>query len=235
MIVLWVLFGIIGVIVLVTLLILFAPINYRVQAKIGDETSALIYVSYCFRLVYYAYEYYGSDSKSTLRIFGFKKNIELSGNKTEKIKKAKKANTKKKKKPKQKSKPKTEKDSGGAFDFVRSVLTYPHRKTIMSIIVQALKKFGRAVCPKILDISGKVGLADPANTGFFLVAYEFFANIMRVRQNVRLTGEFNSDELTLEADVFVKGRVSVWRLSRPFLWAVLQKPMRRLIWSALKG
>ena len=234
MIVLWVFLWILGAIILLFAIAVIAPISYNVKANVGGETSVLVRVGYCFRLIYFVYEYRESAGDSTLWIFGFRKNLDIFDSENEASEK-KRRKKKSKAKPKKKSKKKDDKDEGGILDFLRSVLTYPHRKTIMGIIKQALKKLGKVMRPQKLDISGKVGLADPANTGFLLIAYEIFANMLRVRQNIQLTGDFESEEMTLAIDVFIKGHVSVARLTWPFLWLLLQKPVRGLVWKALKG
>jgi len=76
----WILLGILALILFLLLIVLIAsvaPIKYEVQASMDGETAAQVRVSYFFRLVYFAYEYRENVSETTLRILGFRKNLDF--------------------------------------------------------------------------------------------------------------------------------------------------------------
>ena len=222
----WILLGIVALllsIVLIAALLAIIPVRYDAKVAVGDETTAIVRVSYFFRLIYFVYEYRKDVRKTTLRIVGFRKKLAI--DKSE-------PSTKKNKKKVYKQ---DESESDGIIDTIQSVLTYPHRKIIMDLCISALKKMSKHLKPKKIDISGVIGFEDPAHTGWLLGAYEALAGIFKIRQNVRLYGDFNVSSTVVKLDVFVKGSISIASVSWPFVWLAVQKPIRGLIWGLVKG
>ena len=222
----WILLGIVALlllIVLIAVILASLPIRYEVKVVVDDETTAAVHVSYCFRLIYLIYEYRKNAEKMTLRIVGFRKKLAL--NKPESSRK----------KSSKKNDKKDESEFGGILSTIQSVLTYPHRKIIIDLCISALKKMSKHLKPKKIDISGVIGFEDPAHTGWLLGMYEALAGILKIRQNVRLSGDFNVLSTVVKLDVSVKGSVNIARLSWPIVWLAVQKPIRGLIWGLVKG
>jgi len=234
--VLWILGGLLALVLAIMLLMVIlaiAPIRYNVKISTMQPTTALVKVSYFFRLIYFVYEYNENKSNTTLRILGFRKKLDfdnlITEKKTREKKTLEKKNNEKKVKPKEK---KSSKDRG-IIETIQSVLTYPQRKTIMDMCMRTMKKYMRIIKPKKFNISGVIGLADPASTGFFLGMYEAVAGVLGIRRSIRLSGDFESESVTARLNIIIEGRVSFARLSIPFVWLALQKPVRRLIWGAI--
>jgi len=242
----WILLIILGLLLLIivlTFVLLVAPIRYEVKASIGERATAKVKVSYFFRLIYFVYEYNDNMGTPTLRILGFRKKTDFIGSKPlndnaskNKIKQKTKKYPNKKEENETEAHENTEKFGfGQIIDSIRIVLTYPHRKTIMDLSFRALKKTGKVLKPKKLNISGIIGFEDPASTGFFMGAYECLVGMFKVRECIRLSGDFNALSTVVRLEIFVKGSVSGLRLTWPLLWLAWQKPIRGLIWGAIKG
>ena len=240
----WILLGILALfllIILLTFILMAAPIRYEVSANVGEKTTATIKVSYFFRLIYFVYKYDDNIGTSTLRILGFRKKMNFGDFKPKNDDSAKKEILQKLKLNKGKNKEKEANEHeneeklglGKIVGSIRTVLTYPHRKTIINLSLCAIKKTCKVLKPKKINISGIIGFEDPATTGFFLGAYECLAGMLKARQHIRLAGDFNASSTTVQLELFVKGSISGLRLTWPILWLAWQKPIRGLIWGAI--
>jgi len=127
--------------------------------------------------------------------------------------------------------PEEKKDRLKPLKQAKAVLTYPDRKIIIGLCFQCLKKFVKALKPKVLDIKGVIGFDDPCTTGWAMGAYEAAAGVMQLRHKVRLVG--NYCEKALELDIEAKGRTRLWGLLWPFIWLYQHKPIRVVLHKKL--
>jgi len=112
---------------------------------------------------------------------------------------------------------------------IDAVLTYPNRKIIMRLVFGTIKKFFKTLKPKHLDISGRIGFEDPSKTGLFMGLYEALADVLKIRNNVRLVSDFDTPTTVIDLKINAKGSISVARMTRPFIGLLIKKPIRTLI------
>ncbi|MCL2398093.1 MAG: hypothetical protein FWC93_08525 [Defluviitaleaceae bacterium] len=113
------------------------------------------------------------------------------------------------------------------FTKAKAIWNYPARPQIITLTLQALKKFFRALKPKRFQIHGVIGTDDPATTAYVMGAYEAAMGILQLHQHIKLYGNYH--EKALELDIQAKGRARLGRLLWPFLWLYLKKPVRTVI------
>ena len=221
-----ILFIILGLILLVIFLSI-VPIKYEVNAATFNfhDSSTKVRVSYLFRIIIFIYEYDNSKTEMLFKIIGFP--IKIKTPETS-IKEAVEKISEELPKP---DETKKKEDSGldEIINIVNEVLTYPHRKTIMGIVLKWFKKISVILKPKQLSISGTIGFADPALTGMLIGFYEALAGVFKLRRQVRLAGDFSADATEVKLNIFLRGKLCVARLIWPTIWLVLQKPVRGLL------
>jgi len=115
-----------------------------------------------------------------------------------------------------------------------AVLTYPNRKIIMELTWRTVKKIIKTLKPKHFDISGTVGFADPSQTGLFIGMYEALAEPLKIRKNVRLSGNFDTPATVIDLQIYVKGSINIARMTLPIIGLIIKKPIRTLIKDLLK-
>ncbi|MCL2187517.1 MAG: hypothetical protein FWC16_06750 [Defluviitaleaceae bacterium] len=224
--------------ILLFLLVMFAPLRYAVVARVGGETTVRAKARYLF--ISFRYLLQKGESKTQIRIFGFpiktKAPTKEPEKKTtfeeiiqEKADEIIPADEEPKDTPKDVPPPKPEEKKPSKL---RSILTYPQLKTIISLVYQCLKKTLRILLPKKLNISGTVGFDDPAATGMFFGAYAGIASALRLREKVRLTADFAEAGVRLK--ISAGGSISIARLTLPVLWLACKKPFRAFIRFLLK-
>jgi len=249
---LWILLGIIAsplilLVIIIFLILCLGRIKYIVDAKVGDENSAYVNITYFMGLVRYVVTY----AKGKTETKGSIAWVKLGKTPPPKAKSKKAAqslspstpkviSTKPSKPPPEPSEPKKEpkkekkikkekekKDGPGIFGQVKAALTYPNLKTIISLSFQCLHKFVKALKPRHFHVSGVVGLDDPAETAWLMGSYEAAAGVTGLRKHIDLLGSYH--EKALHLNIEAKGRTSLGRLLWPFLWLYLKKPVRELI------
>ena len=109
------------------------------------------------------------------------------------------------------------------------VLNYPNRRAVTALVLGAVKKIFKRLKPKHLDIFGTIGFADPSQTGTFLGVYECAASLLKIRNNVRLGGNFETDTTAMDLQAHVKGSINTMRILLPILGLWLKKPIRILV------
>jgi len=120
---------------------------------------------------------------------------------------------------------------------IKAVLTYPQGKTIIKLVFNALKKTGKILWPKYLDLTSEVGFGDPAATGYFIGGFEAVSGILKLRgkrRKLNIYGNFTTDNFVWSIDAKAKGSISILRLSLPFILLIIKKPIRKLIKDILK-
>jgi hypothetical protein len=111
----------------------------------------------------------------------------------------------------------------------REVLTESQGKIIIKHALTMLKKIFVVLRPKFFEISGVIGFSCPFNTAMFFGAYETLAGMFRFKNNIRLVGDFNSDDTVIRLNADIRGRVSGLRLTLPVIWFITRKPVFSLI------
>jgi len=114
------------------------------------------------------------------------------------------------------------------LNTANTVLTYPHRKTIMELILVCFKKYRRILIPKHLKINGEIGFSDPSRTGIFFGVYGVIVSILEI-QSIRLQAVFDIDETILRLDADIRGSITIAGLTWPLLWLAWKEPVRGLI------
>jgi len=237
----WILFGILALIALpfVLLIAIFMaiPVRYKVDASTGRDGQNIAHIraTYLFGLVRITYEYLNGEGATKIRIFGIpfrkkkQKSVDSKIESTDQRKLAKEV--KKAKKTKKAAKPDKPiiKRLKGIKDNITVILTYPNRKTIISLIKKMLKKQWKVLKPKKLNISGEVGFADPSKTGFLFAAYGVVAEFLNIRKHIQLSGNFDTPNTVVMLDIYVKGSINTLRIALPILNLILKKPIRKLI------
>ncbi|MCL1842822.1 MAG: hypothetical protein FWF79_03335 [Defluviitaleaceae bacterium] len=248
--ILWIIAGLVGLLlffILLAVVLIAIPVKYSVDASTGEKTSVLVRASYLFNFVRFTYENNDGTGKNELRIAGFRikekkekkdsaqgrKDSAQESGRAEKTQKSPKAQkTKAHKKPK--TPPPKKEISFNKLSKSYAVLTDSQGKTMIKLTFIAFKKILRVMLPKHVEIWGVVGFSSPATTGIFMGAYEALAGMSGLRSKIRLAGDFNSDSTTIRLNAKVKGSVSVFRMTLPFIWLATRKPVRKLIRNALK-
>jgi len=240
----WILFGVLALValpfVLLVAIFMAIPVRYKVDASTGRGDKNIVHAraTYLFGLVRITYEYLNGEGTTKIRIFGIpirKKKQQsadskvMTPNKRKLAKELKKA--KKVAKLKEPSKPKRTivERLKGIKDDISRVWTYPNRNTIIDLIKKMLKKLWKILKPKKFNISGEVGFADPSQTGFLFAAYGVVAEFLNIRNNIQLSGNFDTPNTVVILDIYVKGSVSAIRILLPILNLVRKKPIRKLI------
>ena len=115
-----------------------------------------------------------------------------------------------------------------------AVLTYPNRKIIMELTWRMVKKIFKVLKPKHFNIYGTVGFEDPSKTGMFIGLYEVFAELLKIRKNVRIGGNFDTPTTAIALYIDVKGSINIARMTLPIIGLLIKKPIRTLIKDLLK-
>jgi len=253
-IVLWILLGITTFIVFIFLLLtvlLAMPIKYNVTGNTvaGREQTALVKVSYLYRLLRAVYVYENGEGQLKYYLAWYELKKRKKKNRTTpvpepniEVNKQDSVNTKAQLKPDmaESAPPQPSLDSPGKSESIKNkytkikgslnaFLTYPNRKIIMELVWRTTKKIAKILKPKHFDISGTIGFEDPAKTGLFIGMYEAVAELLKIRQNLRLDGNFDVPCTTIDLQVSVKGKIRIIRMTLPIIGLLIKKPIRTLI------
>ncbi|MCL2501473.1 MAG: hypothetical protein FWE90_14215 [Defluviitaleaceae bacterium] len=222
------------------LLLFFTPLRYTVVARrTKSETTVRAKASYLFRLITVQYVYRNGKGTSRVRLAG----ILLGGSKG-KIPSAKPEPYKEEGENTEAGEtkfdktgitvekndpvvPLPQKTAEKPNRNLRNVLTYPELKTIIRLTLHFLKKTMKVLLPKRFDVYGTVGFEDPALTGMVIGFYETVAALLSIREKVRVSADFAESGVTFK--VYAAGSVSVSRLTRPVVWLLIKKPIRKFI------
>lgn len=250
--ILWILFVVICIFTLLVIL-LAIPIRYNVRAGTvsGGEKTALAKVNYFFWLVRAVYVYENSEGKFKAYIGWYQlgsrkkkaKKVEEQAAVTESA--APSAEQVDEKEPEPQAKQTPEPKPKGRFKSIKEkyakikgninmVREYPNRKVITELVLGTTKKLFKILKPKHFDIYGTIGFADPAKTGMLIGLYEALAELLNIRQNVRLYGNFDTPNMALDLQVTAKGSISIARMSLPIIILLIKKPIRTLIKDLLR-
>ncbi|MCL2203667.1 MAG: hypothetical protein FWB88_06985 [Defluviitaleaceae bacterium] len=226
------------------LLVAFAPLRYAVVARVGGETLVRLKASYLFRLITVRFLFQKGVGKTQIRIAGIRLGTAKHTETPEKDlapEKAEPGEAAPQDAPKDEPEPPpdeatdeetTKKKPGKSANKLSGILTYPHRKTIISLVFSCIKKTMRVLLPKRFTVTGTVGFEDPATTGLFFGAYESTAALLNLREKIRLAADFTQPGMRLK--ISAGGSISLARLMRPTLWLLCKKPIRVFIRFLLK-
>ena len=234
-----ILFGLLALValpfVLLVIIFLAIPVRYKVDANtgVGGQSTAYVRITYLFGLVRMTYKYINNDGLVKIRIFGIpvgrkKKQLPEAERKSFFNKIAEENKPDKTKKP-DKSKTPIKKRLTGIKDNISAVLTYPNRKAVIDLFKKMLKRQWKIIKPKKLNISGQVGFADPAQTGFLFAAYGVVAEFLNIRKYIQLSGNFDTPHTVVLLDIYVKGSINAARMMFAVLNFIRKKPIRKLI------
>jgi len=254
----------IALVLLVIMLIMsLGKIRYKIFARVGDNNTAHIQISYFLWLVRIAVDYSDNNLETKGRIAWVKlgkrksnppkpsrathkatasttatsttaKSPHPVGEKKENIEPAPKPVQAKKEEKQAKKKEKSEKKD--TFGFIKQSWAFMSENEIKKIIKLVFICFGKmfkALRPKHVDISGIVGFDDPATTGWVMGAYEAAVGVSGLRPYIQIQGSYHEKALALDVDMH--GRTSLGRLIWVFVWLIFQKPVRRLIRKQISG
>jgi len=226
-IILWVLAAILAVLfglILLVVLLAAIPVRYTIKAKQDKGTDFFVRVTYLFRIFSVKIFYRNGAQKIDFRIFG----IRVGARKRKKppaTREKRNVRSDKKKIPAQKSEEKQ------AFNITNlyAVLTELQVKTIIRPVYSTIRKCLRILRPYYIDVSGVIGFGCPFSTGIFFAAYESVAVVCNFRDKVRITGDFDTDEMVVSLNAEVRGKISALRMAIPVIQLILKKPVRKII------
>jgi hypothetical protein len=242
--ILWILviiFGIILFFLLSIFVVSVIPVKYTGKINTNGKINFYFEAKYFFRFLRFVYVYKEGAGRAAFFVAGIRtgakkqvskqKVAKTIAKKTVQIKKTA-TETKAKSAKKQACRP--EEKPTSYLKNLYAVLTDSQGKTIIKLVLVTIKKILLVLRPKYFDISGVVGFSDPSQTGMFFGAYEAVAGIFRIRDNVRLWGDFNTETTVIKTRGEVRGSVSIFRLMLPVASLVLKKPVRKLIKDVLR-
>jgi len=261
--ILWTLLGIIALPIVLFLFIIFliiclGKIRYRINAKIGNETTAHVEVSFFKWLVKCTFMYANGKMDVNGRIAWIKINSDNKEPKPEasKTKTTDDTSTAKtptpfeakathkeplhqnqnitKHKPEREKKHKKEKkDYLGNIKNIMEFMSENEIKKIIYLTIQCFAKFLRVLRPKYINVSGVIGFDDPATTGWAMGTYEAIVGTTGLKPHIHLLGSYH--EKALHLDIDTNGQIRLGSLIWPFVWLTLRKPVRRLIYKQIFG
>ena len=237
-IVLWI-FAVLVALVFIIVLLTAVPIKYNIVCCTGNKNYLLVKTSYFFKFIRVIYKYCNGKGKTDIYVTFFKvrgrkkrkEKIDCEEKEPiEKIISEKIAAVEKKTENKSQKKSSTKKESFiKRFTNFRAALTEMQVKTIIKHIFTAMKKILRGLRPKYFEISGVVGFSDPFKTGMILGAYEAVAGMFRLREKIRITGNFNAEKIDIRLKAELRGKVNIFRMTIPIIWLITRKPVFALI------
>ena len=225
---------ILGAFVLLICVLLFTPVKYAAEVKLGGQKKIHLRISWLLRLIYINYFSCGDDNETILRVAGIKINKK---SKPEKILPSVPVENEipAAEKPPQikKTKPKRKKTGGrSGLSFLKALLTYNDAKTIIGLTFDLIKRLFRNLKPDIFFTDLLFGFDDPADTGMLLGLYETAAGIYPIKRNFVLRGDFERSALSM--DLKIRGGASAGSFLGPVIWFCTRKPVFKLIKNNLR-
>jgi hypothetical protein len=227
-----VLVTVLAILIGVPLILIFAPVRYRVAATVGDGCSVRLRASYLLRLIRITVNYSDNKFDKTIRVAGIKikprkkKRAGPERTETEKPAKQERAKAKKPKPRAGKTKP-SKKSLRERIGGLRTLLTHKALKTIIDILIRCVIKLIRYLLPKKFTVTGVVSFDDPYHTGLLIGGIYAASGALSGRQCVQIAGDF--DKCALRLKVLAAGHVSVAGVLSPLLWLVTRKPVFNLL------
>jgi len=197
--------GILAFVLIITAVVLFSPVRYKVSAvktpRNSDIDFKLRWLGGIFRI---DYNKRGFNAK-VFWFFSFpKKKTSQSVNKRKEDKKGR---------------------GTVILSSIKWFFSFGYKGLLFDEITKLLRKVCMALMPRVLKVSGKVGLENSSDTGCLLG----FLGILSGMWDVSFDVEGNFDEMCLEYDIFVKDRVLPWMIFLPLVRFCFSKPARKLI------
>jgi hypothetical protein len=110
------------------------------------------------------------------------------------------------------------------YDFYAN---HPHRAVIKDMAVDFIKREFRALKPRYLSVSGRVGLGEPDTTGMAIAAVCALNGMTGLK--LLIDGDFTGQSVSLR--VKAADRVSIFSVLYPALRFALRKPVRPLLFG----
>jgi len=209
---LWVL----AVFFILLLLVAVVPIRYSLNANESDFCLRITWLFSFFRLVSTGVE----KSKFYVLFFPFSVDLSKPPAKAKQLKKhVKKRVEKHVEKRVEKIKNKS---------VTRDVLTDTNLKRIIKPLFQAFVKILKILRPKKFRVSGVVGFPCPYETGVLFAIYEPLVSCLGIRDNLALTGDFNTDVFVFRINAKIQGSLKIWQLLTPLVTLALNKDVRKM-------
>jgi|GEM_PF-1276434 len=237
----WILLGLIALIFgLVVLLVILAavPIRYHVHSQ---NTDFRLRISWLFRMVCFAYERQNGIQKTDFRILFFRIDT---GKFTDSMAKtedtperesvpAQADTSSQNEKNAAPKKATAEKNLRKKPVKSHNPLTDLRIKPIIKPVAVAVKKILGQIFPTYIKISGKFGLVCPYQTGLVFGTLETLTGVFGIRDNIHLTGDFNTDVNVFDIQAEVRGRILPIKMMFALIGLILKKPVRDFVKGAI--
>lgn len=252
----FVLLGVLAAAIVIILLFLFLPVKYKLFFEKHDDIQVKVMIN-CLFIWKYIFEYSKGKNVYCFKIFGIslknnRKKKRVGALKTKRVYKSSAEETKEVHKEENElkgvdleerkskaenvknDKPKEErKKESTARKFYKKasfIYDYLGKKEIIIPIINLFKSVFKCIKPYDGEIYLKIGTGNPADTGYIVG----FLSILRcvISYKTQIIGDFNKE--AFETKVNLKGRITAFGLIFPFISFVLKKPIRKIIFLAIK-
>ena len=199
--------------------IIFIPISYRIEGKYdsqdeNDMDLSVRIIWFFFLRVFYFYSSKGSSF--TVKLGPFKLPDRVFANFLDK-----------------EAKEEQKKAEVFSLSGLKSLLSNLDIKSIFRLGTILIKKIFKKIKPRYLNIRGVIGFSDTCSTGQFIGLYEAVAGVAGFRNAIDLQGDFNQQ--IIKIDLKICGFVAISSFIGPALWFILQKPIRRAVFTRSKA
>ena len=217
---------------LAALVVLSAPVRYRVNAGYDGKTDILLNAQWILRIFTVNYNASGTPA------FTFK----ICGRVRQRRKLQKAGKVKKKKKQdedidletdviehkKHKKKVSFTEKAIKVKENWDKLIDYPYKHMIVEKTILLLKRLVKAILPK--DITGecRFGFEDPCITGMLLGAFYALFGMLRLYNQIYVSADFEKEYLYLKCQI--AGKIRLWSLLWPLIAYAVSKP----VWIILK-
>ena len=219
------------VLLLIIMLILFAPIRYKLNAAYEDSLDMRITASWILRAFTFIYET-GAEPVSKFKIFGRarRKKGKSGPPNGDEAGKAKKPKGKKAKRHTDEDKEESDDKSKGRGirEILGKFMDYPLKEALIKKTLLFIKRVLKAPRFKQADCACVFGFDDPSATGIALGAAHTALGLANLYRYVTVSADFEKKYLCLNCHIM--GKITLWSLLWPFMAYTLSKP----VWIILK-
>ena len=222
----------------IAMLILFVPVQYRLNADYNEKLDILIKAAWFLRIITITYDS-GKSPSFRLRIFGIvgknktkPKNTQTDSEKSKKRKRIKHPKEKDENPDKEDIKDKKKNNFFRKISFLMDklikIFDYPYKTLLINRTSKLLKRLIKAFIIKNADVECDFGFDDPSKTGMLLGAAHALCGITHSYKYVRINADFEKEYLYLKS--YMEGKFTIWSLFWPLVAYVVNKP----VWILLK-
>ena len=219
MIILWILGYLLLFLLFILGLVIIIPFEYALSGSRYDHYQIKAEIMWLFHLVKISFsKEYQEDVSFSIESFGFRKALDMSGDKNDSPTLHNKKDNKKKKKATIKQKKK--KDWKGFIN-----------RALFEKVALLIKELMLHMAPKKFECIGSFGFEDPYYTGISWAALYSFAPLLE-GYNLHLTPYFEGEKF--EGRFYIKGKILVMVLLFYICKLAFSKPARKILFHIIK-